>query len=214
MAHYVFFDVANTLLHKPKLWSAWMGVLSDHGCNVDLGTLKRTHIRISEATQFPPKTSKDFYHMFNAKVLTELGVRATKEILIALFERCTYLPWERFDDSVVVHELGEVGIISNWDLSLSEKLALFYPERPFSIMVGSAECGFSKPDKRIYELAMAKVPKGIKDVYFIGDSPRLDIVPSSAVGMKAILIDREDVYKNFDGPRVNSLLQLKDLLNG
>ena len=61
---YIYFDVANTLLHKPELFTKINHVLVQHGYEVEINYLKKVHKLLSETITFPDKTSKDFYHEF------------------------------------------------------------------------------------------------------------------------------------------------------
>ncbi len=48
-------------------------------------------------------------------------------------------------------------------------------------------------------------------IFFIGDSIQLDITPAKNLGMKAYLIDRDNVYPEFT-ERITGLNELKNLI--
>lgn len=52
------------------------------------------------------------------------------------------------------------------------------------------DCGWRKPDRRIFEYTFAKLETTPEQCVFVGDDPRWDIAGPKAVGMDALLIDR------------------------
>ena len=70
---------------------------------------------MSEVIHFPDRTDQDFYKKFNSDLLYLLGIVPTTSLLDAVFKNCTYLPWEKFEDTSVLRELSvPLGIISNF----------------------------------------------------------------------------------------------------
>ncbi len=47
---------------------------------------------------------------------------------------------------------------------------------------------------------------------FVGDDPEWDITGSTAVGMRAVLIDRDNLFPTHTGIRITSLTDLPTLL--
>ena len=102
-------------------------------------------------------------------------------------------------------------VISNWDKSLSEKLK-DYVNSEFELIIGSEELGVSKPNPRIFEEAIRLSECQAKDLVYIGDSIKLDMKPALEMGIRAILVDRDNVYPNYQGERINSMRELDTLL--
>jgi putative hydrolase of the HAD superfamily len=50
----------------------------------------------------------------------------------------------------------------------------------------SEECGFAKPDERIFRAAAAKLAVHPSECMFIGDNPEKDVRGAAAVGMRAV----------------------------
>lgn len=211
---YIFFDVAQTLLHKPAVFARMHEVLGCAGYSVDIALLKRNHKLLSEAIRFPDKTSSDFYLHFNSELLYSLGIIPEKELLESLFKSCTYLPWEKFEDTSVLNSISlRMGIISNWDNSLEEKLKQYFTVDFFRI-VASQVVGVAKPSDAIYELAIRELDAEPADIVFVGDSIKLDIAPAIRAGITAVLIDRENIYPGYQGLRIKSLNELPKLIHG
>ena len=208
MIRAIFFDVANTLLHKPLLFDRMEDVLKSEGYTIDRDELVTRHKLLSESIDFPDHTSKDFYLYFNKLLLTNLGILPNDTIVTRLFEECSYLPWEPFADSDVLAKLNlPVGIISNWDLSLNQKLAQYFKIN-FSCIIGSQKIGLRKPDPRFFAKILDYSGLKPEHILVIGDSVRLDIVPSLKLGMQAKLIDRINLYSHASVDRIQSLHEI------
>jgi HAD superfamily hydrolase (TIGR01493 family) len=204
----LIFDAANTLLHKPALYPAIAGVLATRGIDIPLDILAARHRLVSEVVLFPDTTSQDFYREFNAHFLRSIGVASNPELLDALFAGCTYLPWAPFDDTAALTGITlPMGVLSNWDSSLGDKLASIEGVR-FEWMLGSAEVGVRKPDPRFFAKAVTATGVAASDIVYVGDSIRLDIEPALRAGMQAILVDRDNLFVNGNVPRIDSLDQL------
>ena len=116
MVRAVFFDVANTLLDKPSLYSRMQEVLNRHGHVIPTSVLIKQHRLLSELVTFPDKTSRDFYLVFNTELLLSMGIVPGEQLVSELFDSCTYLPWAPFDDTVFLDEIDKpLGVLSNRD---------------------------------------------------------------------------------------------------
>ncbi|MBA3679582.1 MAG: HAD-IA family hydrolase [Bacteroidetes bacterium] len=208
---FIYFDAANTLIHKPELWKKINEVLTKYGHTVNAAELKKKHKFTSEKIKFPDNTSKDFYNIFNKELLSALGVNSNEEILNDIYNACTYLPWQKFDDVTFLKEIElPIGIISNFNSSLKEKINNIISV-PFSEFIISEDVTVAKPDPGIFEFAINKIGLPPEEILFIGDSIFLDIEPAKKIGMKAYLIDRDNVYPTYQD-RISSLEELKHLI--
>jgi putative hydrolase of the HAD superfamily len=209
---FIYFDVANTLLHKPDLFPRIMATLEAEGLKVEMATLKYHHKLLSETIKFPDKTDSQFYEYFNGELLYSLGIIPNAELLARLFAACTYLPWQPFADTAVLSQLPvPVGIISNFDKSLRERLASHFATS-FAPIIISAEQGYAKPDPRIFADAISTSGFLPQEILFVGDSIKLDMAPAIASGLQVALIDRDQVFASFSGPRLTEMGQLLALL--
>ncbi len=209
MIKYIFFDVSGTLLGKPSLYLNIQNILSDCGFNVALKEIENKHKILSEIIYFPDRTDELFYNEFNSELLFSLGIIPTDKLLSQVFENCTYLPWKEFEDTKILSELLlPMGIISNFNSTLREKLNFFFGPIFNDILV-SEELGVSKPNVEFYKRALMKIPFEANEVLYVGDSLKLDILPAQSVGMNALLIDRLGLFTSSQTPRVESLLDLK-----
>lgn len=208
----VFFDVANTLLHKPGLYPAINNVLLNHGVTVSYTKLLTSHKFLSEVIPFPDRTSSNFYRDFNSHLVRSFGVTPTDELLDALFSACTYLPWAPFSDTDHLASIKlPMGVLSNWDTSLREKLSLIAHTR-FNWILGSAEQLVRKPDPDFFRKVLHTTGLEAGEVIYVGDSMRLDIEPALHLGMNAILLDRDELYPSSTVPRIKNLGEIAGLL--
>lgn len=77
----------------------------------------------------------------------------------------------------------------------------------FDALCFCGEVGWRKPAKPIFFLAMHRLGVEAADCLFVGDRPKWDISGPKAVGMNAVLIDRDGTY-----PDHQSIKDLRELL--
>lgn len=211
MIEYVFFDVSGTLLSKPKLFWNIQLALKNHGYEINYDEIKFKHKLLSEVIKFPDRTNMEFYRKFNRELLYLLGISPTNELLVDIFDSCTYLPWQAFEDTTVLKEIKiPMGIISNFNATLKEKIETFFGAIFNDIFV-SEELGVAKPKLEFYELALRKCGIKPENTLYIGDSVKLDLEPALQVGMKALIVDR-DLFYSKSHRTINSLYEINQHL--
>ncbi len=82
----------------------------------------------------------------------------------------------------------KIGIIANQSLGTEQRLERYGLLRYIDLIVASAEEGVSKPDKRIFEIALNRSGCKACDSVMIGDRIDNDIVPANLLGMHTIWI--------------------------
>ena len=208
----VFFDVANTLLCKPGLYGAIAGVLAERAIEIPTDDLAMRHRLLSEAVNFPDRTSVEFYERFNAQLLRSLGVAADAELVRAIHRACNYLPWAPFADVSYLKSLRQpIGVLSNWDRSLPDHLRTL-TGIPFRWILGSEEHSMRKPDPAFYALMLEAADCPAGEIVYVGDSIALDIEPAQRLGVRAWLLDRDDLYAHGNLPRLRSLAEIESVL--
>ena len=211
MIEYVFLDVSGTILSKPSLFSKINDVLVAHGVHRSIEEIKLKHKLLSEVIKFPDRTDVEFYTKFNSDLLYLLGVIPSANLLSDIFNSCTYLPWEKFNDTDALKNINiPIGIISNFNSTLKEKLNSFFGPIFTDIFV-SEELGVAKPKLEFYEIACEKSGVKPENILYIGDSIKLDLEPAIKVGMNALIIDRDSFYEKSDFI-INSLHEIEKRL--
>jgi putative hydrolase of the HAD superfamily len=121
----------------------------------------------------------------------------TTEDLIAFwrqtFPRCNV---ERHGVTPTLRRLGQMGqklgVISNGMIgSQYVKLETMRIRSLFSAILISEEVGISKPDPRIFHLALEGLQVTASEAIFVGDNPVLDIAGASAVGIRGVWLNSE-----------------------
>lgn len=212
MVKAIFFDVANTLLHKPSVFGMIKQVLEENGYQVDLKTLEVRHKLLSEVINFPDKTNGEFYNVFNKELLYTLGIPPSENLIREIYNRCSYLPWEAFPDSKMINDLTfPLGIISNWDNTLKQKLKGFFSVE-FNWVLGSQSMEMRKPSIDFYSKIIEITSLPPQDILYIGDSIKLDIEPTLSLGMNAVLIDRIGIYTSQATPVIRDMNEIYKFL--
>jgi FMN phosphatase YigB (HAD superfamily) len=212
MIQYIFFDVAGTLLGKPTLYSIIQNTLRDFGHEVGLDEIKNKHKLLSEVIHFPDRTDVAFYKKFNSELLYLLGIVPEEIVIDSIFKNCSYLPWEAFDDTQILQKLNlPMGVISNFNTSLKDKLELFFGT-VFQDVIVSEELGVAKPNIEFYQKALEKIPFAPHEVLYVGDSIKLDLEPASKLGFKVLIIDRDNFYPNSKN-KISSLTEITQFIS-
>ncbi|GAA4233964.1 hypothetical protein GCM10022291_12310 [Postechiella marina] len=211
MIKYVFFDVAETLLGKPSLFTIIQNVLKDFGHNRSLQEIKEKHKFLSEVIHFPDRTDEAFYKKFNSNLIYTLGIIPSDDLVNSIFKNCTYLPWEKFEDTKVLSEIDlPIGVISNFNTTLKDKLNTFFGD-VFTDVLVSEELGVAKPNVEFYKKALEKISCNADEVLYIGDSIKLDLKPALELGFNALIIDRNNFYPKLE-KRISSLIEVKNYI--
>jgi putative hydrolase of the HAD superfamily len=98
-----------------------------------------------------------------------------------------------------------IGLVSNGQRDLEEFAE--HHELDVDVCVGSKHHGFVKPHASIFEAALAALGVAPAEAAMVGDSAEDDIEGARALGMQAVLIDREGVHPDWDGA-IHSLREL------
>ncbi len=107
----------------------------------------------------------------------------------------TSAAWEIYPDVVIAlthwQQAGiPLGVLSNFDSRLHTVLKVLDLAQYFSTVTISTEVGAAKPQPEIFTAALSKYQSTPSDAWHIGDSHGDDYLGASAVGMRAIWIDR------------------------
>jgi putative hydrolase of the HAD superfamily len=107
--------------------------------------------------------------------------------------------WRLFDDAIpTLAKLKNRGlrlaIISNYDSRIDDLLRDFEIERFFDGVHVSSRSGAAKPDRDIFLSALRYHQIAPHEALHVGDSLREDIEGALAVGITAVLIDRNQSY--------------------
>ena len=118
---------------------------------------------------------------------------------------CLVLKDDCLDTLAHLKDLGlYLSVVSNIDddmlTPLIEREGL---ARYFDHWTSSEEAQSCKPDRRFFEMALARSGLHAKDVLFVGDSPEHDIIGAQALGMQTALITDGGIAPPLQTGRVN-----------
>ena len=91
----------------------------------------------------------------------------------------------------VINKLGiRTAVISNLDFSgylLEERLNDLLPNNQFEFVIASSDYGIRKPQSLLFEIGILKSGLDVKDIWYVGDKPKVDVLGSQSAGMTPIL---------------------------
>jgi len=109
------------------------------------------------------------------------------------------------------HGLSTV-VVSNWDHSLHERLEETGLAPLIDGAVASAELGRAKPDRAIFDHALALAGAAADAALHAGDTPEEDVAGALAAGLRAVLVVRDGAAPALPGvPVIGSLAELPGL---
>jgi len=82
----------------------------------------------------------------------------------------------------------KLGIIANQKLGTAERLKAWGLHQYFDVIAASAEIGYSKPDKAIFEKAFELAGCTAEESVMVGDRLDNDVIPAKAIGMKTVWV--------------------------
>ncbi|MCL4244039.1 MAG: HAD-IA family hydrolase [Candidatus Dadabacteria bacterium] len=228
----IFFDAADTLFFiKKGLGNTYAGVARKYGADPDTGALRRA---FSKAFRNAPplafggvsdeerkELEKDWWKKVVTDVYNEVGMfDAFDEHFDDLFEVFRTEAWTLFPETVPVLEALKskgyrLGIISNFDsrvYDVMERLGIY---GFFDTFVISSEAGYAKPSHEIFLTALDKAEADPAESIHVGDDLKNDFHGPRALGIRAILLDREGEYASLERmDRVKDLTEIESYLNG
>jgi HAD superfamily hydrolase (TIGR01509 family) len=95
-----------------------------------------------------------------------------------------------------------LGVISNWDDTLEPILMRKGLHRFFRVFVASTLLHRAKPERAIFEHALAQMGVAAGEAWHVGDDPTADALGASRAGLTAVLLDPFDLYPHLDGARI------------
>lgn len=217
MARAVVFDLWQTLAvwtdertaRLRRQWSAALGVDSKR---LEVWWSDPDLYRLRETGPIAPAITA-FYELLGLEGdvddLVELRLAVTRSALVPV-------------DGVVptLRELRRRGIRTGLISNCTEDVALVWDESEFAGLfdaeVFSATAGCAKPDRRIYELALAELRVDARESLFVGDGANDELEGARRAGMTPVLFRPEGLSalwpNDWQGLRIESIPQVLELL--
>jgi HAD superfamily hydrolase (TIGR01509 family) len=126
--------------------------------------------------------------------------------------------WERVPADVfpALERLRAAGltlaIASNANGVLERVLARVGLSPYFHAICDSCVEGVEKPDPRFFRIVLERVGGRPETAMHVGDLFHVDVLGARSAGIRAVLLDPHDLYRDFDAQRITSLAELVSLV--
>ncbi len=220
----VFLDAGGVLVYPN--WERVAGALARHGVAADAARLAAVEpsVRRELDTDGGVRTTTDRSRgeaYFN-RVFVLAGVPLGPALEPARAELAAYHAehnlWELVPEETIpaLQRLSGGGrrlaVVSNSNGTVRAKLQRLGLARFFETIVDSLEEGVEKPDPRIFALALQRMSARHDTTIHVGDLYYVDVVGARAAGLRAVLLDSRDLYRDHDCPRFPSLMTFAEAL--
>jgi len=227
----VFFDLYYTLVrYDPTREQQQIAALKEHGIETDTRTMcAALHLadmffyqeNARDAIYKRPEHEKlAFFEEYEGIVLEEAGFDdVPEETALAIVQKLHQAKKKLvFYDDVrpAFAELKsrgiKLGLITNAEQSQAPFEALGLYDH-IDYIITSPDEGIGKPAHHIFWAALRKAGVKASEAIHVGDQYDIDIVGAQGVGIKALLLDRNNILEEInDCPKINSLSEITNYL--
>ena len=216
----IFFDAGGTIVFPdPALTLAALAELHLFPSEEQLQAAERDAKRQFDAARDGHHSvDAQYWDLYYLSLFRELGIADDAVLRGALVAAArSGMNWRRVRPHTreVLERLQRryrIGLISNSDGSVRRLFELLKLDDCFACFTDSHLSGFEKPDRRIFECALAELDATPKESLYVGDIYSIDFIGAQAVGMGAVLMDIAGAYRGTAYPRVESLAELETRL--
>ena len=206
----VIFDAGNTLIRMN--YAVIARYLAGRGHRVSESDVHEAELRARvrlDADLAPGASTEtgEIHRRYMAHVLDGLGIADAAEIeAIASWRRDYNRPvglWDRADPEAAsalarARAAGlATGVISNSNGSVARILEATGLGPALDFVIDSSVVGVEKPDRRIFELGLARAGVPAAAAVYVGDLYSVDVLGSRGAGLRAVLLDPRGYW----GPR-------------
>jgi len=227
----VFFDAGQTLLSPVPDAQGFVSVAARQGIELTAETILANTPQMYQLYEQHYQRDNSFWDNHNnaravwIEVYTLLyrlcGAKDKAEQLADAAYDFYFNPgaWYLYDDVMDVisdlHRRGlRLGLISNWDSSLTAVIQSLEINDYLSDIIASADVGVHKPDQAIFDLALNRLSVQAHEAMHVGDHLSADFDGALSAGLHAVLIDRGARHREGPrSPRIESLTELPALLD-
>jgi putative hydrolase of the HAD superfamily len=230
----VFLDLGDTLVRAHPSWvEVYSQAFPDFGMRVAADDFERAFSEAFEEgeTEGPFEATEEASYRrlkeLDGRVFAKLGYPDLPDAFFRRVEAAfaEQSSWWVFPVVVpaldaLVSEGMRLAVVSNWAWQAPDLLHDLELARHFEALVISARVGYLKPNRGIFEHALAVMRVGPDRALHVGDSVHADVEGARAIGIAAVLIDRAthvhargNVQRTLDVPVISDLFGLLDLLD-
>lgn len=217
MLRAVLFDVDFTLFRPgPELSpEGYERAGARHGLRLDPSRYEDARIAALDDLQRHPELEHDeeIWFAFTERIVRgmggeDAGARACAVDMVREWER--HENFFLYDDALeaiaYLRRHGQrIGLISNGQRDLEEFAD--HHGLDVDVSLGSRDHGYVKPHRSIFEAALAALDVAPGETAMVGDSTEDDIEGARALGIRAVLLDRDGLHPEWEGS-IRSLREL------
>lgn len=226
---FIFMDFGDTIMYtEPTYFQRIALSMQALGFEVSYDEVEKSFIRSDHqiftiykeenlnGLQLPERMVEIFFQCLGLKIKGSI-----RETMDAMGEKLLHLPHKRLlfpETREVLEELRlrgyGLGIISNNDGFTREKCQDLGIESYFQVIVDSTREKASKPDRRLFEIAMTRAEVEPEEAFHVGDLYGSDVLGGMNAGLTPIWINQRSVKATAQKPpyEIKSLRELLDLL--
>ena len=220
----VFFDLYHTLIrYDPPREQLQAKVLKEFGIDVAPEAIRRALVVADEfiyqefaRRPFSKRTEEEkvaVYVQYQRVLLKEAGVDASEQLIGGVLNKMQQFNLKQvlFDDVVpALTQLKErgliLGLVSNVDRDITPLCDELGLSSLLQVVVTSQNAGFNKPQPEIFREALRQAGVEPSEAIYVGDQYQIDVVGASKAGIKGVLLDRGDDFREVtDCPRIQNL---------
>ena len=218
----IIFDAGGTLIEmNPSRQEVISKVLAELGYKMDKMSVSKALVKADRAfdDDFGHLDGKDeswYWRRYDDLLMKELGIDdGASKFMKAIEERFHELSpkvesWVAYPDTKPVLKALKkrdltIGMVSNATELLRRVLDNLGLTGYFEFIIISDEVGARKPSPKIFELAVKAAGTTPSRTVYVGDKFTVDILGASRAGLRAVLVDREDVFPDADCIRARDL---------
>jgi FMN phosphatase YigB (HAD superfamily) len=173
------------------------------------------HLLVEDRTRW-----KEYYEDFIYPVCKKNGIEISlDQVLLALDDfTATYAPTHVLFDDVITEltylqsQNYKLGVLTNRDnhAQTHAELEKFGIRDFFAGVYVSGSLGFWKPDPKIFLHAVHALGEKVENTIYVGDNYFVDIRGAQQAGMKAVLLDRKNIYRDETCIIIQELAELRE----
>jgi len=226
MVRAVLFDLDDTLFDHQYCARAALGIvrsMHDSFVRMEVSELEAAHSRILEAIHAEVMLGRIALDVARVERFRQLyqmaGIEADDELATrtAVAYRDGYINARRAvagaaELLAAVRKRAKVGIVSNNLLEEQrQKLRHCGLEGYCDALIVSEEFGFSKPDPKLFEIALSRLGCAADEAVMVGDSWAADVLGAIAAGVRPVWFNRNGSLPPDPALRVGEITSLDDL---
>ncbi|RWS44658.1 HAD family hydrolase [Bacillus mycoides] len=216
----MLFDLDDTLLDRDKAVDKLFSIILEEF----YGDVEQHAVKNAMLQKFKGYDKKSYGHSDKVKVLESffnefppkfrLPSNYIQDFWNNNFPNCFSINQKTINIINTIKSHIKVGIITNGSTQRQKaKIINTNLNRYFDTIIISEEAGFSKPDKRIFELALNKLNVQSEDVLFVGDDLEKDIAGCQNANIKGIWFNPNMIKNNTDTKPYAEITSFDNLLS-